>query len=125
MYFFSSSLANTMPRCNLCLKNNAIRHCPVFVAKSIEARRECITKWDYCLNCLAYTHSRSACCRCAYSSSALLTAPPYWNHMIPPLVRVNLMHKGNPMWVNLLLDPKSDCSYLIRSVANLFPDFTP
>ena len=60
-----------------------------------------------------------------YSSSALSTVPPYWNHVIPILVRVNLMHKGNPMLVNLFLDPKSDCSYFIRSVANLFPDFTP
>lgn len=175
-----------MPRCNLCLKNHAIRHCPVFVAKSIEARRDYIIKWDYCLNCLAHTHSRPVCesaNRCAicgakhhsmihrerphdvtfasfteetireaveeavaveesekeskcevvkddphdlpYSLTPLIAIPPNWNHTIPPLVRVNLIHKGNPMWINLLLDPKREYSFLTRSVANLFPSFTP
>ena len=50
-----------MPRCNLCLKNHALRHCKVFVAKSIQDRRDYVVKWDYCLNCLAHTHSRLAC----------------------------------------------------------------
>ena len=41
-----------------------------------------------------------------YSLIPLTTMPPYWNDMNPPFVKVNLIHRGNPMWVNLLLDAK-------------------
>lgn len=166
-----------MPRCNLCLKNHATRHCQVFIAKSIEERRSHVSRWNYCLNCLAHTHARSSCQsanRCAIcgakhhsmlhrerphdvtsssfeeddvsnvpandpSKSAssptpqespilvaeLPTFPASPVNYIPPLVRVNLIHRGNPMWVTFLLDSKVETSFLKRSVANIFPGFAP
>ena len=183
-----------MPRCNLCLKNHAIRHCPVFVAWAIDKRREYLLKWNYCLNCMAQTHPRSKCqsknrcaiCKAKHHSMVhivhphdnmtssfedetlpelkneepypleyeqphqfmntpnhsdvldieevpptplelllmeLPSRPPQWETTIPPLIRVTLIHNNNPMWVTFILDETSPTSFLLRSVASIFPHF--
>ena len=54
----------------------------------------------------------------------LPSRPPQWETTIPPLIRVTLIHNNNPMWVTFILDETSPTSFLLRSVASIFPDFT-
>lgn len=53
-----------------------------------------------------------------------LELPPrlsHWDQTIPPL---NLIYNGNPMWVFFLVKFEENPSFLLRSIADIFPEFT-
>lgn len=48
-------------RCRLCTTSHSLRYCTKFLRMDTEERNRVVRKFDYCVNCLAQSHSF---CRC-------------------------------------------------------------
>lgn len=58
---FNMAEATPKPRCFLCGRNHALKHCLTFRKMLIRERREALNGQDVCPNCFGYGHSRSSC----------------------------------------------------------------
>lgn len=53
--------ANPKPRCFLCGRNHALKHCLTFRKMLISERRSALVGQSVCLNCFGYGHKRATC----------------------------------------------------------------
>lgn len=57
----NQSTGNTKFVCRLCRKNHPLRKCQRFLAMNTSDRTDIVTKYGYCRNCLAHSHSQGTC----------------------------------------------------------------
>lgn len=123
-----------MARCRICGFNHQEKNCPAFKAMRPSERRQAAIRHKLCLNCMAQTHLRENCdsdehCRgCEAKHHSMIHRPRPENVLntsfenIPlstriwPIVQGTLVFKTKPILANLLIDQKTDCSFVTRNV---------
>lgn len=84
-------------KCVLCTSYHALRFCKKFLAMDSQERNRVVRKFEYCINCLAKSHtfrkyrSRNTCHRCQHYHHTLLhtktrlrITPPNRQHLTSP-----------------------------------------
>lgn len=83
-------------RCKVCKGYHPLRLCPRFLRMEYRERNRVVRKYDYCINCLASSHtfrrcqSKNTCQRCQHYHHTLLHSSP------PPRIMPPSRRQQNP-----------------------------